>query len=539
MKTIEYDLLLLFKKNPEKEFSTNEILSSIFSDEYKEINSVVNDILSSKEQINAAKRKKGQLHRKMLYYLNNLIKDEILKLSRQGNKGEKYFKLAIEENEEIVINRSRRKIIISKPSMPAMPIDGYEQKNIASRFEQATWVDKLNSIIIEAKRFKNLQELYNTINKCFSNVNDVIGLNDFEYLIQNNDTKEVISTLRKINSDCIDYGRRVSFIIRIRNIEKNKEVILADFIKEYCDMNSDGLNLIFDISSKDIIDKSNLFESISESFISSRKRMNIKNSDICKSPYILGRAGPYSFNEEEWLLYEKDFQKNSYGLACSQSTVCVDVKKFFSEYKNASNFRIFVKNIVKSLLSANSLQRRKSDEYFKEIVKLSFPHVMQFFSSGRNYVRFWNYGWKDPDLDQNYVIDLIKSTKEQVDNFCISEETIYKSCGMPTRFKVAFSCLFNKASRSLSERQFERIQIKKLENLYSNQIKDLLSVKEEIFNAFDGGDIARFYRVGKLDPKESLRELNIILNTYKIPFFSYDFQGINESDLKLTSFMGE
>jgi len=198
---------------------------------------------------------------------------------------------------------------------------------------------------------------------------------------------------------------------------------------------------------------------------------------------------------------------------------------------------LFIKNIVKSLLYANSLQRRKSDEYFKDIVKLTFPHVREFFNLSKNYIRFWNYGWKEPDLNQNYVIELIKSTKEEIDNFCVSEETIYKSCGMPTRFKVAFSCLFNGLKFNFSKRSPQKIEIKKLEDLYSKKVKEMLSVKEEIFQAFDGGDRARFYRTGKINSKDICREFNIILKTYKIPFFCYEFSEVRGAELKLTSFI--
>ncbi len=37
MKKTEYELLLFFKKNPEKEFSTTEILINIFPEEYKNV----------------------------------------------------------------------------------------------------------------------------------------------------------------------------------------------------------------------------------------------------------------------------------------------------------------------------------------------------------------------------------------------------------------------------------------------------------------------------------------------------------------------
>ena len=222
MKKTEYELLLFFKKNPERELSTTEILANIFPEGYNSIERVLKNQFADRQMLNEAKRKKGQLHRKILYYLNNLVEEDILKISKQGNKGEKYFVLSLEQGEELIINKSRRKIIISKPSIPAMHIDGYEQKNIAARFEPATWIDRLNSILFETPKFKNLEELYNTINKCFSNINDVIGLNDFEYAIQNNDIKESLSFLRKINSECVDYGKRLSCIIDITNIEKGK-----------------------------------------------------------------------------------------------------------------------------------------------------------------------------------------------------------------------------------------------------------------------------------------------------------------------------
>jgi len=537
MKKTEYELLLFFKKNPERELSTTDILANIFSEDYKNIENIFNDPFSDKQMLNEAKRKKGQLHRKILYYLNNLVNEGILKISKQGNKGEKYFVLSLEQGEELIINKSKRKIIISKPSIPAMHIDGYEQKNIATRFEPATWIDRLNSILFETPKFKSLEELYNTINKCFSNINDVIGLNDFEYAIQNNDIKESLSFLRKINSECVDYGKRLSCIIDITNIEKEKTSKVLEFIKEYCNIHSKNITMIFDVKSKELQEYSDFFEDIINLFINFKKRIYIKNQDLHGAPYILGRAGPYCFDEDEWLVYKKEFQEKSYGLACSQSTISIDVNAFFKENNNINQFRLFIKNIVKSLLYANSLQRRRSDEYFKDIVKLTFPHVREFFNLSKNYIRFWNYGWKEPNLNQNYVIELIKSTKEEIDNFCVSEETIYKSCGMPTRFKVAFSCLFNGSKFNFSKRSPQKIEIKKLEDLYSKKVKEMLSIKEEIFQAFDGGDRARFYRTGKINSKDICREFNIILKTYKIPFFCYEFSEVRGPELKLTSFI--
>jgi hypothetical protein len=169
---------------------------------------------------------------------------------------------------------------------------------------------------------------------------------------------------------------------------------------------------------------------------------------------------------------------------------------------------------------------------------MNLPQKSNLFSYSRNYIRFWNYGWKESKLDPKLVLDLIKSTKKTTDDFCTSEETIYKACGMPTRFKIGFSCAFKEMNKEeFSEEKFRKLQIRRLEDLYSEEIKKLIFEKEELFNLFDGGDRLRFYRTGEFAPKDIVREINVILNTYRIPFFCYDFGEIKGADTVLTRFM--
>ncbi len=536
MKQTEHDILMLFKKSPGKELSTSEIIANIFPKECQSINDAISNLFNDREKIYAAKQKKAQLHRNVLYYLNSLVNDDILKISRQGNRGEKYFALALEGKDEIIINKSGKKIILSKPTVKSMPIDGYEH-GIASRFESPTWIDKINSILLETHGFRDINEISTTVLRCLADVNDAIALNDFEHAIHENEIPDLILFLKDISRECSDSGKTLSLIIDATNLEKEKTQKITDFLQEFCAMKPSAISIIFDIRSKELSENIDFFEKATKIFIKSNTKMYIKNQDLYSAPYFLGKAGPYCFDEKEWLIYKKNIQKNSIGLACSQATIAVDVNRFFSKNNDISSFRNFIKNTIKSLFYANSMQRRNSEDYFKNIVKLSHPNVMDFFRLSRNYVRFWNYGWKEPNLNQNYVIDLIKSTKEEVDSFCLSEETIYKSCGMPTRFKVAFSCLFKESGLGFSKELFNRIEIKRLEELYSKEFKELFSVKEEIVQAFNGGDRARLFRIGKISPSDICREFNIILKTFKIPFFCYDFGEHHGADLKLTSFI--
>ena len=182
------------------------------------------------------------------------------------------------------------------------------------------------------------------------------------------------------------------------------------------------------------------------------------------------------------------------------------------------------------------LQRRKSDEYFKDMIKISNMYTKEFFYFSKNYIRFWNYGWKEKP--ETYYYDLLKNTKEMVDTFCSTEETIYLSCGMPMRYKIDFSCAFSAFVKDkFTKKKFPPLLIKKVEDYYSKDVKEMLEEKEKIFEIFRGGDRLRIKRSGNINSGDITRELGIIINTYKIPFFCYDFDAITSGNLKLTSFI--
>jgi len=66
-------------------------------------------------------------------------------------------------------------------------------------------------------------------------------------------------------------------------------------------------------------------------------------------------------------------------------------------------------------------------------------------------------------------------------------------------------------------------------------MKSALEEKEVYSSLFDGGDILSIHIVGEPKPADIFREVNIMLNTYKIPFFSLNFE--RGKELKLDKFM--
>ena len=89
MEETKEKIIALFK-NKGSEISTGELLNYVYGSE------------ASKVANNAdSKREMAQMHRKLLYHINKLVENGILRFSRHGEKGHKFFALNIGENEEI------------------------------------------------------------------------------------------------------------------------------------------------------------------------------------------------------------------------------------------------------------------------------------------------------------------------------------------------------------------------------------------------------------------------------------------------------
>ena len=68
---IEQSILNVFKANSSKEFSTSYLAKEIYTQEYETADTLC--LSSDKITIQEGKRKKTELHRKILYYLNKTL----------------------------------------------------------------------------------------------------------------------------------------------------------------------------------------------------------------------------------------------------------------------------------------------------------------------------------------------------------------------------------------------------------------------------------------------------------------------------------
>jgi len=515
-------IIELFKKT-NSELSTSEIL--------EKIDKRYSEIIRNIEKQPELKREKAKLHRKILHHLNKLTELNLLTLTKHGEKGEKFFSLNLSDNEEIIeiSPNYKKRIIISKPTNISLPIEGYEQRGIVKKYEPATWIDRLNSVVIFCENIENLKTLYNNlIENIFSVINDAIDLENFEYLINKENPTEFLDNIKK---ECEDYGKHLNFTIEISKI-KNKENFFS-FLEYITKHNQQNFTVIFSCFPEEIDENSKLFIKIIDAYSKNKRILYIKNKKLQKSPAFIGISGPYSFLDKEWQFIE-DLKKDVKCLACSQSSVIVDVNKFYQSYGlNTEKFSQLIMNISKSIFTANSIQRRKSGEYFRTLKILNKSHETDFLSLARNYIRFWNFGLTQPNIKQDFVFNMISEVKKKIEKFTSAEETIYKSCGMATRFRIALSCAF--ISEGLSPAKYLHLPIKNLDDFYRKELKKELLNREIINELFDGGNEVTFYYRGIIDPEGISRQIKTILFNFKIPLFNYNFKKIS-GDLKLLSF---
>jgi hypothetical protein len=529
----DYAIFELFRHNPHAEFSTTEIVERITPG----YDAIHQDLYSNDlDHQNAAKKRKAELHRKTLYYLNKLVRKGALTIKSVGKNKERIF-AALQDPHEISPAYRMHAQLPLPGITPALGIEGYEEKGIVARYEPTTWVERVNSILLESTYFKQLKDLISTANNTLTCVNDAIALNDFEQVIQKNNPQTVLAALKALSKQAESHARHVTLIIDVTNIEKQDSVLQV--IRGVIENDLHNLTFIYDMQVKEFQDHKDFFKNIVKTYNSAGKSLFIKNQTVHQAPYLIGKAGPYTFDERDWKLYRGEYQGRMPGLVCGTATFLIDVGKLVTETKahHAAAIIELIGKLAKSLLLTNAEQRERSEHFLGGLIQENPAHAQNYFMFSRNYVRFWNYGWKTPDYDQEFVTKYLGESKKAADEYCINEETIYKSCGMPTRFRIAYSCTDSGSAKKLFlPANYRRITVNSPTDFFNNDdINNIISTKEEIFKYFDGGDRITFDRPVPKKPEDVVNEISYILNTFRLPFFRYHFT--NQSEMPLTRYL--
>ncbi|MBD3259303.1 hypothetical protein GF371_01590 [Candidatus Woesearchaeota archaeon] len=531
MGNLDHDILMLFQKEPYAELGTTDIIKVVQAEEHDRLQKIIDDKYSGLETVKQAKSQKKKLNRQLLYHLNKLVNSGLLKVSKTSPKGQKYFVLGIENGEKVYIDKHNRiRQQISKPNIPRIPLGEYETKEIAAKYEKEDWLGKVNSIFLELNMFENLRQISDTIDFCFHNINDCICLHNFESLVAEHDIEDIVRFLAKLNSKCIDFGKTVSCSITLKNIINAEKFI--EIIKEIKDLD---INLIFNIAKDDI--NTRLFENIIEQLSKNNQDLYIRNNDVSVMPYFMGRAGPYTIDQKDWKHYKNEFKDKLYGFVISQATLLLDMNKLFEQKRNLENVQKVIKKLMFVFNESNDAQRMHSRQLFPELFKLD-KEKGDFLIFSRNLIRLWNYGWKNPEFDQDFLYEYLETSFKMVKEFSKYQEIVYKCSGMPTRMNIALASAYRDSVREVfTSPNFLKFKIRNISDLQKTENKKTMAIKEKLFGLLDGGDVMSFYRSGTFDTNALKNEILYILNHFKLPFFRFNFKEVRDKNITLHNFM--
>jgi hypothetical protein len=544
MHFVEQKIIQRFANEPAREISTSELVKSVFIKEYEEIKHYIYNEQRDRELVKIGKRKKARLHRKLLYHLGVLTKDNILKVTRLLGKGEKYF--AINSDKEVLrkkdaeIKNVLESVSSSNPDLFVLSgLESYEEQKIINRFDPQNWIAKINSLFIESDARSTINDLYLLLTQIYPNYNDCAGLLNFNVVIDGESLENLNAFVKKVNIDTRDYNKYLNLIIDLSKIKDS--VKLTDFISSFAELAPERVYIIFQTNSRALSNQTRFMRLLIKNFSEKKIRINIQNTDLHAAPYMIGRAGAYTLQEDDWEEYLKHIRGKTIGLCCSQTSIYIDYYRFFKNGGSMSDFRELIQKAAKALLLATTTQRKKSDILFKPLNDLNSKSQNRFFLYSQNYIRIWNYelsGEEDETANEfSNFESLLKAAVENLDEFCKREETIFKSCGIPIRYKIVLSSAFKRFDAELlSPRAYNKITIKGSSDFHAEGLIRYIHGREQLFKIFQGGDRVRFFRTPNFVPDDIITEINFILNSYDLHLFSYDFKS-RKGDVTLDNFM--
>ncbi|RME53911.1 hypothetical protein D6783_00415 [Candidatus Woesearchaeota archaeon] len=537
MHRIEREILKLFKRDPNIEVSTGDVVREVLEPEYALIKRDLHRAATPKER-RVVQRKKAGLHRKVLYHLSKLVEDGILQVAGSREKGEKVFRLGLEEG-DYIIEKSKRRIIISKPANTSVPMEGLEHEGVVAKFEPETWVTRLNAFLLQAQKVGSIDRLVLALRDAFAAVNDVVGVGGFESFLpakRDDGLGKVFSALEEMNLDAGDYHKRVCLLIDVERC--NQERVLASFLERFANASLGNISLVLQLSAGVCARKKSVLAKAVSAFCTSKVKLNVHNKDVLPAPLVIGRGGVYAVSKEEWESAREEVE-GLRGFALAQSSVAIDAGKLFSKREplrakgSLEGFDDRLLKVGKSLFRANVLQRQHAQEYFGALHRIDQGTFSSFFRLSRCYVRLWNYDWERAEE----AVALLERGRELLSSFCHAEETVFKACGMPVRFRIALSSAFGKFDQeAFSVRTYQKSVVRSIRDLQSEEGVAYLRVRERLAGLFSGGDRVRFFRHGSVSGREVVKEWGFLLSEFDLPCFTYDFRGLS-GNLRLTSYL--
>ncbi len=512
MNELEHKILHKFKMESSRELSTSEVVRGVLSEESRWVKEVLSGV-RERAQLVVAKRKKGQLHRKVLYYLNKLKKEESIIQTKVTGKGEKYFVLNVQKTKE-----NERTFFESPQVQLVTPIEGYEKQGFIHR-EEGGWSNRVSSIMMDASKFSGIFKLQNAISECFSEVSDAVGVYRFEVILEEATPEAIKEGLRKLDLEAKDFNREVCLLVNVNQVQEAK---LKYFVEDWMRVQPEKVKIIWRVDSGWLESHQELGGYILKLFASHHLVLFMDNNSLQEAPSFLGKTGVHRMSKEEW----ENFLKSGMEMGvCAVCALSLDVERFFNKGHSFQEFRLMVQKAAKALFLGNWAIRNQGRDHLALLSRMN-EGSRAGYHLGSNQLRFTHFPVKGVEAD--HFLSLLESCRFEVARFVKVQETILKSCGMPLRFKIALGVGEFAGSN-------EELVVSKVAEFFKPEFQEYIRRKERLAKIFAGKSILRWITPTG-DQQEWLNQIRYVLDHVNIPFFSLSF-GEEKGIIKLTSFL--
>lgn len=472
-------ILDTFRRRPGGTFSTSELIREIYPGSFTD--------------------SRIKYHRRILYHLNKLVRERVLVVADIKGKGEKVFKLGFAHG-EVVIQHRNRHIVIANPPQFVTSIEREEHEGLAKRFKPESWMTKNNAIMIECEAFSSIPQLQQRLLKILPFVSDVIALNRFDTLQGN-----LQGFVEWLSAAAEDFGLHISLLLNVERVTD------WDVLAKALILRNSSITTVLSVTPKALMAHERGILQLLQAHIDSRLPISIKNHSLYPAPLFAGTAGVYTFTPDDYEHFCQYTRGTADGCVVGQMSIDIDLRKCVEE--SIPKARDTIIRCLHSFFDIEEQRRSRFKEYFHLLSLPTARATKEFLKTGRNYIRV-----RVPD--DALAMELMESIKQSTATFCHNQEIIFKSCGMPIRFRVGFT--------SISENS---VNIDTLD-----ERRDWLRQQETLSRIHEGAHQLKFTAEGTVE--ELLRSIRYVLNTTEFSLLALHFPCM-QKNMKLTNFLGD
>lgn len=505
MHKTEKQLINVFSQSPQRSFTTSELVSLAFSDDYHAIRDQLhsNDTETKKH----AKRHKAKLHRKLLYHLNKLLKKGILRVDEIQARGEKSYALA-QTSGETIYHDKESTITITHAERPPRYTTGHEEaKRI---YVRSTALHTIDAYAINAKAHPGIAHLRQELIHAYPHINDAILISNAQHLLELG--QEAMSAgIAQLEADTQDYEVAITLHIDLTQQQLTQRHLA--FFRTFALHKPSRVYIVFGADAQTLKTQQTIFTQILDILSADKIKINIQNNTQTQDIHFYGEAGSYLLTQAHKHVLDKH-----HAVIVANTSMLIDAQ----QAKNASTQTQIINDAMRTMLSHISAQRRLAHKALSGIARST--ELKEQLSTPTAIIRYYSFSLEES------TIALFSDIKKQIQQFSEIHNRIYASCGVPIDLQIQLSTGFIHYA-DLPARTYKKTPVKSKSDLSTQQLR----LREQLLRAMQT-DRVRIFRETPYSPQDLFNEIVYLLEQYSIPLICYDLQSL-QTTLSLEQFL--